>query len=108
MKKKTILFLTVFFFLLAFAVLRPVPIVSKIFEGGVKDVAFRLENNDRIYYINRGLEAGLELEDLRARIVGKEVVFKYPDYWTPLDWNGKTKHVSKVEVDGEIVFNELK
>jgi len=33
---------------------------------------------------------------------------KYPKYWTPLDWNDKIKHISKVEFNNEILFNELK
>lgn len=32
----------------------------------------------------------------------------YPKYWTPLDWNNKTIHLSKVEIGTEILFNELK
>ena len=33
---------------------------------------------------------------------------KYPKYWTPLDWNNSVRHISKVEFDEEIIFNELK
>lgn len=101
-------------------VLRPVPIVSEeealvtkgvvasIDEGGVKDVVFHLENSNRLFYINRGLEKGLKISRLQENLVGEKVTFKYPKYWTPLDWNGKTIHVSKVEMEDEVIFNELK
>lgn len=82
--------------------------VTEIYEGGVKDVVFRLENDHHIYYINRGLENGLELENLRQRLIGQNVTFKYPKHWTPLDWNTQTIHLSKVSHNKNIIFNELK
>ncbi|MGO3182304.1 MAG: hypothetical protein ACTIJ9_05670 [Aequorivita sp.] len=104
----------------AVLVLRPVPIVSEgkaitekgivldIYDGGGSDIVFRLEDNERKFYINRGLQAGLELNSLRERLIGNQIVLKYPKYWTPLDWNNKIKHISKVEFNNEIVFNEFK
>lgn len=83
-------------------------IVKSISEGGPNDVLFILENNDTRFYINRGLENGLDLNHLKEKLIGQEVVFKYPNYWTPLDWNNKIKHLSKVEFGSEIIFNELK
>ena len=104
----------------AIAILRPVPIVNedkalvqkgevlRISEGGVNDVMIILKDVPRTFYINRGLEQGLELESLRSKLTGKEVTLKYPKYWTPLDWNNRIKHVSKLEFEGEVLFNELK
>ena len=105
---------------LAVLIFRPVPtvsasealvargVVTAIYEGGVHDIAFRLENDDTVYYINRGLEQGLELPQLERQLMGKEITISYPDYWTPLDWNDKIKHISRVEINGEVLFNELK
>jgi len=83
-------------------------IVKSISEGGTNDVVFILENNNTRFYINRGLENGLDLNHLKEKLIGQEIVFKYPKYWTPLDWNNKIKHLSKVEFGNEIIFNELK
>ena len=70
----------------------PVPIVSEkeaivgkgvvltIYEGGVKDVVFRVENDPRKFYINRGLESGLYLDELKKKLIEKNVIFKYPAY----------------------------
>jgi len=119
MKAKIFIVFAAFFFVAALSILRPVPIVKEdkaivdkaivthIYEGGVKDVVFRTNGDKPLYYINRGLENGLELEDLRKKLVGNEVTFKYPEYWTPLDWNNSIRHVSKVEYNDEIIFNEL-
>lgn len=120
MAKKIILGVTLLFFAIAILIFRPVPIVTEdralseagivtaVYEGGTNDVVFRLENNDRRFYINRGLENGLELDDLRKRLIGNEIVLKYPKYWTPLDWDDQVKHVSKLEFRGEVLFNELR
>ena len=108
MNKKILIGIVALLIIAFFSIFRPVPIVteseaivekgivSDIYEGGVKDVAFRLENNQRVYYINRGLEQGLNLKDLKNKLIGNEVVIKYPKYWTPFDWNNKIQHISKV------------
>ena len=122
---KKVFFVTVailFGALLIFGVLslRPVPIVKEkdaitvegivvgVFEGGVNDVFFRLREDNVRYYVNRGTELGLNVDSLKKKLIGNQVVFKYPDYWTPLDWNNKIRHLSKVEFNGEIIFNELR
>ena len=107
-------------FIMAVLIFRPVPIVSEdkaISESGIvkeiysnkgNDVIFVMENTERRFYINRGLENGLELNNLKEKLIGNEIVVKYPNYWTPLDWNNSVIHISKVEFNDEIVFNELK
>ncbi len=121
MKKKYIYILLGFFlFTLAAMTLRPVIIpkdakeclvaegkVIKIFEGGVKDVAFRLEGDKTLYYINRGLEQGLNLEELRQELIGNNVTIKYPKHWTLLDPNNTIKHLSILEYNGREIFNEI-
>lgn len=106
--------------LLAVLIVRPVPIVSEskaISESGIvkeiytnkgNDIIFIMENIERRFYINRGLEHGLELNNLKEKLIGNPIVVKYPDYWTPLDWNNSIRHLSKVEYKDEVLFNELK
>ena len=106
--------------LLAVLILRPVPIVSEskaISESGIvkeiytnkgNDIIFIMEHIERRFYINRGLEHGLELNNLKEKLIGNPIVVKYPDYWTPLDWNNSIRHLSKVEYKDEVLFNELK
>ena len=101
-------------------VCRPVPIpaedkcisisgtVEKIYEGGVHDVVFKLkEYNQKRYYVNRGLERGLELENLQNTLIDKKITIKYPSYWTPLDPTNATRHISKIEHDGTVIFTEI-
>ena len=115
-----IISLIVVFFILGIFIFRPVPIVEEkdaitvtgivvgVFEGGVNDVFFKLRGDNVRYYVNRGTELGLNVDSLKRKLVGNQVVFKYPDYWTPLDWNNKIRHLSKVEFNNEVLFNELR
>jgi len=123
MKKKIVKFTLItvglLFFITAALIFRPVPIVpedraivkrgvvSDIYSNQGNDIVFLLEGDQRRFYINRGLENGLELADLKNRLIGNPVVIKYPKYWTPLDWDNRIRHLSKLEYDGEIIFNEL-
>jgi len=81
--------------------------VTEIYEAGVKDVVFKLEGFDGEFYVNRGLERGMELNNLRAKLINKEIVIKYPTYWTPLDPGNSVRHISKIEYEGRTVFTEL-
>lgn len=105
--------------LAAFAILRPVPIVplaecakvdgvlAAVSEGGVNDVCLQIEGQpDKMFYINRGLEAGLDIAQLRSDLVGKQVQIAYPKYWTPLDPFNSTRHVSMLASSAEVLFDE--
>ncbi|PHN02543.1 hypothetical protein [Flavilitoribacter nigricans] len=108
------------FFITAILIFRPVPIVyeskaiaerrtvSEIYSNPGNDIIFRMEDTPRRFYINRGLENGLDLDELKEKLIGNAIVVKYPKYWTPLDWNNSVRHISKVEFDGEVLFNEFK
>ena len=117
--KYSLITFALFFFIVAALIFRPVPIVAEdraivkqgvvaeIYSNQGNDIVFLFENDKRRFYINRGLENGLELNELKNRLIGDEVVIKYPKYWTPLDWNNRIRHLSKLEHNGEVLFNEL-
>ena len=118
--KITLVSLILIVSIIAVLIFRPVPIVSEskaiseigivkeIYSNKGNDVIFIMLNTDRKFYINRGLENGLELNNLKEKLIGNSIVMKYPKYWTPLDWNNSIKHLSKVKFKNEIIFNELK
>lgn len=118
--KYSLIAFSLVFFTIAVLIFRPVPIVSEkdavtergivseIYSNAGNDIIFLMENNERKFYINRGLENGLELNSLKEKLIGNTIVVKYPKYWTPLDWNNSIRHISKVEFSDEILFNELK
>ena len=110
-----------FLLLVAFiSIFRPVPIVKEskaitvkgvvdvIHGSKTQDIVIYLKDVPQRYYINRGEEIGLDASTLAERIEGELVTLKYPKYWTPLDWNDKIKHISKLDFGEEAIFNELK
>ena len=117
--KITLVSLILIVSIIAVLIFRPVPIVSEsnaiseigivkeIYSNKGNDVIFIMLNTDRKFYINRGLENGLELNNLKEKLIGNSIVMKYPKYWTPLDWNNRIRHISKVVFKNEIIFNEL-
>jgi len=119
-KKYFYIFLGLLLFILAAMIFRPVNIpkdakycliaegkVIRVSEGGTNDVVFRLEGDKTRYYINRGLEYGLVLEDLQKKLVGKNVTIRYPEHWTLLDPNNTIKHLCILEYDGQVIFDEI-
>lgn len=120
MKKRHFILVVVGIFLtMGAGIFRPVPKlpenellitegkISDIFEAGYKDVVFQLEGSERQFYINRGVEQGMDIRELKDELVGKEVTIKYPDYWTILDPKKKIRHISKIETQEEIIFTEI-
>ena len=118
--KKWILLIGLIFLIgLGFLAFRPIPIpeendclslkgrVAEIHESGTKDVSFKLHGSDKTFYLNRGLERGLDLEELKTTLANKEIIIKYPKYWTPLDPANSIRHVSKIEFNGQTFFTEL-
>ncbi len=114
-----ILLFTMVFFSLLFALgIRPVPKITdqnrvvvettirSIFVAGDQDIVFADNHSDRYFYINRGLELGLDVISLKAKLLGKKVAISYPKYWTVLDPKGKSIHLSKLELEGEVIFDE--
>jgi len=47
--------------------------VIQVYEGGVKDLAFKLKNNPNVYYINRALENGFDLHTIKNELVGEQI-----------------------------------
>lgn len=81
--------------------------VIEISEVGQKDVLFSLEDGME-FSINRGLASGLKLDSLQSLYLGKELEFKYPDFWSPLYTASSPKHAYKVRFDTILIYNEFK
>lgn len=82
-------------------------LVSAIHLDGTGDIFFTIDNTNKRFYINHGLSKGLEIDTLKAMLIGNEVVIKYPRYWTPLDPLNRVRHISKLEFQDSTIFSEL-
>jgi hypothetical protein len=70
-----------------------------------RDIEIQLANDTRRYYINRGLDAGVNLAELERVVVGKRVEMHVIERtWTPLDpWN-RLAPVARITCDGRTVY----
>jgi len=74
--------------------------VARIYEGGVKDIVFSDASGD-FYYINRGLEQGLTLEEMEAKVLNKKVTLHLANTLI-----GTSNHITQLAVDTEVIFTE--
>ena len=75
--------------------------IKKIYEASSYDIVFVDTGNDK-YYINGGLERGLNLDSLNSKVLNKTVTLHLPNLWL-----GVSEHISQLTVDDEIIFTEF-
>jgi len=81
--------------------------VIDIIDAGSYDIRFIIEGDHSIYYINRGLERGLNLDELKNKLIGKTATFYYPEHFSILDPNNNSRHLNQVNFQDEIIFTEI-
>ncbi len=75
---------------------------AEYFEAGSShDIIVRLKNVDGYFYINRGLERGLTIDQLNNELQGREI-----ELWYARSWKMKGGHVTKLQTVGKDVYNE--
>ena len=75
--------------------------VTKIYEGGVKDIVIDNSENNQ-YYINRGLESGLEIEILKHKLLNKEVTLHLAKTVF-----GESRHIAQLAANDSIYYTEF-
>jgi len=83
-------------------------IVVDVQEAPGFDIAITLKNDPHYYYINRGLQLGLDLEQLRRDILNKKVTLYSIKRWTIFTRDKIMGHISKLVMDQKTLFTELK
>lgn len=76
-------------------------VVERITEGTSYDIMFTAANGD-FYYINRGLEQGLDLGQLQDQLLNKKVNLHLAKTMA-----GTSNHIAQLAVDGEVVYTEF-
>ena len=77
--------------------------IIEITEGSTFDIVFHDDGTD-YYYINRGLERGLNLDTLRAKVLNKTVTLHLAKV---LGGAVISEHISQLAVNDEIIFTEF-
>ena len=75
--------------------------ITKIEEGTSNNIVFKNEGSDS-FYINRGLERGLNLDSLNANVLNKTVTLHLPKLFY-----GTSEHIAQMTVGDEIIFTEF-
>ncbi|WP_082994799.1 MULTISPECIES: hypothetical protein [Aquimarina] len=82
-------------------------IVTNIQEGSGFDIVITLKNDKHHYYINRGLQYQLTVEQLRSDILNKKVTLYGIERWTIFTRDKNMGHISKLIIDDIVIFNEI-
>lgn len=75
--------------------------IKKITEGPSYDIVFHDDGTD-YYYINRGLQQGLNLDSLNAKVLNKTVTLHLPKMLF-----GESRHIAQMTLGDEIIFTEF-
>lgn len=75
--------------------------IINIKEGTSFDIIFSDSHGDH-YYINRGLERGLNLDSLNAKVLNKTVTLHLPKLFY-----GTSEHIAQLAIGDEIIFTEF-
>lgn len=78
-------------------------VVKDVYEGGVKDLVFKLDNDSNVYYINRGLEDKFDLQLIKKELLGKEVIL-----WYAKHRNTDSMHLTRLQINDSIYYTEWK
>lgn len=81
--------------------------VINIQGGSGFDIVIKLKDDSHHYYINRGLQLGLNLEKLRNTLLNKTVTLYSIDRWTLFTRDGIMGHISKLTIGEQVIFNEI-
>lgn len=75
--------------------------ITQIKEGSTYDILFETDKGNR-YYINRGLQQGLNLETLNAKVLNKTVTLHLP-----ILMFGPSNHIAQLAIGGDVIFTEF-
>ncbi len=118
--KLEILIFTVLIIVALFFVFRPISItrdnsivfnttVYKVGEGSEKNVILQLKNGSGTYYINHGLQKGLNLETLQKELVNQKVTVLYlkPSFVSGFSPVADTKYITELRLGDKVIYSEL-
>ncbi|WP_299524817.1 hypothetical protein [Winogradskyella sp.] len=76
--------------------------ITRITEGSSYDIVFHDDGTD-FYYINRGLERGLNLDSLKTKVLNKTVTLHLAKVMGGIT----SEHISQMALGDDIIFTEF-
>ncbi len=78
--------------------------VSDILEGGGEyDIVFKDAGTD-FFYINRGMEQGLTIADLKSKVLNKKATLHLPKVMFGMV---QSEHIAQLSVGDEVIYSEF-
>ena len=110
-------FITAFVFLVAWLKVPTPTLENTTFVTGqleyvsapcCEDVGIRLKGDNHFYYINRGVESGIDVDAWSRRMGNDEVSLRIIETrWSPLNPAKRTVPVAEISHDGEVLFSSM-
>lgn len=75
--------------------------VTALKAGPTYDIQFKTTSGTT-YYINRGIESGLNLDSLNAKVLNKTVTLHLPKMIY-----GPSKHIAQLAIEDQILYTEF-
>lgn len=76
--------------------------ITKIAEGSSSDIVFHTHPTN-FYYINRGLEQGLNLDSLKTKVLNKTVTLHLAN----ILGSTVSNHISQMTIERDTIFSEF-
>ena len=118
--KPGIIIFTVLIIALLYLVFRPIPVsrdnsiainttIDKVSEGSEDNIILKLNNTSGIFYINHGLQKGLNLDTLQQELQNREVSVLYlkSNFFSGFSPVKGTKYITELKLGDRIIYSEL-
>ena len=118
--KSGIIIFTLLIIALLFLVFRPIPVsrensivinttVDRVTEGSGDNVILKLNNTSGVFYINHGLQKGLNLDTLQKELQNREVSVLYlkSNFFSGFSPVKGTKYITELKVGDRVIYSEL-
>ena len=80
-------------------------LVEDVFIGGVNDVVIRLNRDSKRYFMNRGLEEGLTISQIKKDLINQVVVIESkPEGFNLFDIYDNLKEIDVITVNDKVLY----
>lgn len=81
--------------------------ITSCCPGG--DITFHMANDEgRSYYINRGVESGLNIEQLEKELLGNDIIIYYHRHsWNIINYRDQVRHICELRTADKVYYTEI-
>ena len=80
--------------------------VTKIYANELKDIVIELHGIEGKFYIDRGLEKGMSVDEMQKKLLNNQVTIKYPKLNSTEHDNQSKKAINELEYKKEIIYSK--